>query len=67
MGTYQVAMIAKTLRKPFYVAVESYKFARMYPLTQRDVEDMVTPKGTVNTNSTSSGLFSVFYINEWWN
>lgn len=41
LGTYQVAMIAKTLRKPFYVAVESYKFARMYPLSQRDVEDMV--------------------------
>lgn len=41
LGTYQVAMIAKTLRKPFYVAVESYKFARMYPLSQRDVDDMV--------------------------
>lgn len=41
MGTYQVAMIAKTLRKPLYVAVESYKFARMYPLSQRDVEDMI--------------------------
>lgn len=33
-------MVAKTLKKPFYVAVESYKFARMYPLTQRDVTDM---------------------------
>ena len=40
MGTYQIAMVAKTLKKPFYVAVESYKFARMYPLTQRDVRDM---------------------------
>lgn len=33
-------MIAKTLRRPFYVAVESYKFARMYPLSQTDVSDM---------------------------
>ena len=40
LGTYQIAMVAKTLKKPFYVAVESYKFARMYPLTQRDVRDM---------------------------
>ena len=39
-GTYQVAIVAKALNKPFYVAVESYKFARMYPLTQRDIVDM---------------------------
>lgn len=40
LGTYQVAIIAKALDKPFYVAVESYKFARMYPLNQRDITDM---------------------------
>lgn len=40
IGTYQVAMVAKAMRKPFYVAVESYKFARMYPLSQRDVADL---------------------------
>ena len=40
LGTYQIAIVAKTLNKPFYVAVESYKFARMYPLTQRDIRDM---------------------------
>ena len=28
--------MAKALQKPFYVAAESYKFARMYPLSQRD-------------------------------
>jgi translation initiation factor eIF-2B subunit alpha len=33
-------MVAKAMRKPFYVAVESYKFARMYPLSQRDVADL---------------------------
>eukprot|EP01036_Dinobryon_divergens_P030864 gene30864-40172_t len=36
IGTYQVALVAKALQKPFYVAAESYKFARMYPLSQRD-------------------------------
>lgn len=49
LGTYQVAMIAKALRKPFYVAVESYKFARMYPLGQRDVEDMATVKQSIDS------------------
>jgi translation initiation factor eIF-2B subunit alpha len=33
-------MVAKALQRPFYVAVESYKFARMYPLTQRDISDL---------------------------
>lgn len=42
IGTYQLALAAKALQKPFYVAVESYKFARLYPLSQRDA----LPKGT---------------------
>lgn len=37
VGTYSAAVIAQAMRKPFYVAAESYKFARLYPLTQRDV------------------------------
>jgi translation initiation factor eIF-2B subunit alpha len=32
--------VAKALKRPFYVAVESYKFARMYPLAQRDVSNI---------------------------
>jgi len=39
-GTYQMAIVAKAMKKPLYVAVESYKFARMYPLTQRDIYDL---------------------------
>jgi translation initiation factor eIF-2B subunit alpha len=31
-----VGLVANVLKRPFYVAVESYKFARMYPLSQRD-------------------------------
>jgi translation initiation factor eIF-2B subunit alpha len=40
LGTYQIAVVAKALKKPFYVAVESYKFSRMYPLNQRDAAEM---------------------------
>ena len=36
VGTYQVALVAHALGKPFYVAAESYKFARLFPLNQRD-------------------------------
>ncbi|CAA3006798.1 translation initiation factor eIF-2B subunit alpha-like [Olea europaea subsp. europaea] len=37
MGTYQIALVAKSLNKPVYVAAESYKFARLYPLDQKDM------------------------------
>ncbi len=33
------------MKRPFYVAVESYKFARIYPLSQRDVRDLSSPGG----------------------
>jgi len=32
IGTYTVALCAKSLKKPFYVVAESYKFTRLYPL-----------------------------------
>jgi len=37
VGTYQMAMVASALRKPVYVAAESYKFSRIFPLNQKDV------------------------------
>ncbi|CCI50848.1 unnamed protein product [Albugo candida] len=37
IGSYGIAVIAQALKKPFYVAAESYKFVRLYPLNQRDV------------------------------
>lgn len=37
IGTYPVAVMAKSLNKPFYVAVESFKFYRNYPLCQLDL------------------------------
>ena len=38
IGTYQIAMVAKACNKPVYIAVESYKFARLYPMNQRDLK-----------------------------
>ncbi|GAV86553.1 IF-2B domain-containing protein [Cephalotus follicularis] len=37
MGTYQIALVAHIMNKPVYVAAESYKFARLYPLDQKDM------------------------------
>ena len=36
LGTYQISLCAKALNVPVYVAAESYKFARLYPLNQTD-------------------------------
>lgn len=58
LGTYQIAVVAKALKKPFYVAVESYKFARMYPLNQKDAAEMcrrnpISSPGHVNIDRDS--------------
>ncbi|KAL8807911.1 MAG: hypothetical protein Q9182_000377 [Xanthomendoza sp. 2 TL-2023] len=37
LGTYQMAMLAKSKRKPVYVVAESHKFVRLYPLGQYDL------------------------------
>lgn len=37
VGTYQMAVMAKALNKPFYVVAESFKFVRLYPLKQADI------------------------------
>mmetsp|Transcript_1965 Transcript_1965/g.5175 ORF Transcript_1965/g.5175 Transcript_1965/m.5175 type:complete len:311 (-) Transcript_1965:608-1540(-) len=37
IGTLLLAMAAKAFNKPFYVACESYKFTRMYPLSQKEL------------------------------
>lgn len=37
LGTYQIALLAKAAGKPFYVAAESHKFVRLYPLGQHDL------------------------------
>jgi translation initiation factor eIF-2B subunit alpha len=38
-GTYQMAIVASACKKPFYVAAESTKFTRLFPLSQHDLPD----------------------------
>ncbi|WVR03967.1 hypothetical protein IAU60_000966 [Kwoniella sp. DSM 27419] len=45
VGTYQVALVAKAMQKPFYALAESYKFLRHYPLSQTDLPVPMTPSG----------------------
>ena len=40
LGTYALATCAKAHGKPFYVASESYKFARLFPLNQKDLPNI---------------------------
>ncbi|KAJ2832672.1 translation initiation factor eIF-2B subunit alpha [Coemansia sp. 'formosensis'] len=37
IGTYQLAIVAKAAKKPFYALAESFKFVRLYPLSQYDL------------------------------
>ncbi|XP_011048617.1 PREDICTED: translation initiation factor eIF-2B subunit alpha-like [Populus euphratica] len=43
MGTYLIALVAHSMNKPVYVAAESYKFARLYPLDQKDMGPALRP------------------------
>jgi translation initiation factor eIF-2B subunit alpha len=66
LGTAALAACASAQGKPFYVAAESYKFARLYPFSQRDLPDYqasavsfdfydTTTTTTTATTSESSG------------
>ncbi|OZJ04829.1 hypothetical protein BZG36_02344 [Bifiguratus adelaidae] len=37
IGSYQVALVAKAHGKPLYAVAESYKFVRLFPLSQYDL------------------------------
>jgi len=39
IGTFGVAVCAKTLNKPVYVMAETFKFVKKYPLNQGDIDD----------------------------
>jgi len=51
-----MAIVANALQIPFYVAVESYKFSRNFPLTSRDIQDLIgsTTVNSVTVNSVNS-------------
>lgn len=37
VGTLTIALCAKAMKKSFYVAAESVKFTRQFPLSQKDL------------------------------
>mmetsp|Transcript_15340 Transcript_15340/g.11153 ORF Transcript_15340/g.11153 Transcript_15340/m.11153 type:complete len:80 (-) Transcript_15340:149-388(-) len=37
LGTYTIALCAKTFQKPFYVFTESLKFIKEFPLNYKDI------------------------------
>jgi translation initiation factor eIF-2B subunit alpha len=39
IGSSTICLCAKSFNKPVYVAVESFKFVRFYPLNNRDIPD----------------------------
>lgn len=41
-----MAVMAKTLNKPFYVVAESFKFVRMFPLHQEELPNRVNVSKT---------------------
>ena len=53
LGTYQIGLLAKAEGKPFYVAAESHKFVRLYPLGQYDlpIEQKVIDFKTTDTKT----------------
>lgn len=65
IGTYQIAIVAHELKKPFYVVAESYKFVRKFPLNQYDlglenIEDSLdyTPPNYITLLFTDKGVLT---------
>ncbi|KAL0224102.1 hypothetical protein P9112_003492 [Eukaryota sp. TZLM1-RC] len=60
IGSYGIAVVASHLSKPCYVAAESYKFTRLYPLTQNEVDQFterpVHPLRLPNMDSVGEGV-----------
>lgn len=54
IGTLVVATCANALNKPVYVAAEAYKFARLYPLKQRDLPNAAADPTQPCSNSSST-------------
>uniref|UniRef100_A0A7S1VK85 Uncharacterized protein n=1 Tax=Grammatophora oceanica TaxID=210454 RepID=A0A7S1VK85_9STRA len=61
MGTLGLSMCAKACGKPFYVAAESYKFARLFPLSQKDFpgQDSVAATTTSFVDTTNNNTAPV--------
>ena len=51
IGTYPLALCAKATNKPFYVIAESYKFLRLFPISQEDIPERLRNKKTCQLQS----------------
>ena len=56
-GTHQVALVARSVSLPFYVAAESYKFVRSFPLGcgQADLAKMGVKQDVLQFSTTGAG------------
>eukprot|EP00118_Oscarella_pearsei_P010374 m.63461 g.63461 ORF g.63461 m.63461 type:complete len:75 (+) comp35169_c0_seq26:855-1079(+) len=41
IGTYQIAVVAKAAKKPVYAVAESFKFVRLFPLSQQEAPNKI--------------------------
>ena len=55
-----MAVLAKAFNVPFYVAAESYKFARLFPLDQRDLPEGKIPKAAFSAPEGTAEAISTF-------
>lgn len=62
VGTYQLSIVASAFNTPVYVCAESYKFARLFPLNQRDVEDTVTASSEPVKSAHSDNDYSTLTV-----
>jgi len=62
IGTYQISIVAKALGKPFYVACQSYKFTRIYPLNQTEIPNNISEeeKSSISSNPDISSLVNKY-------
>lgn len=61
IGTFALGVVAKEMGVPMYVAAESYKFTRLYPLNNADLPEM-TPATTSNAENEGGGGSSLKFI-----
>ena len=68
VGTYALALAANAMGTPFYVAAESYKFARLYPLNQADLPKIECKERLrfVDTTKEGGGRSSPRRRESWW-
>ena len=64
LGTYPVAVMARSLNKSFYVAVESFKFYRNYPLSQLDLPNDAKYQSPDDTKHPEVDFTPPKYINK---